>query len=109
MKFGGTSVGDVAAFERVFHIVSTQVERGPVVVVSAMTKVTDALLNAFDIAKKGDPAEAFASLEPHFDRHDEVSKCFIGNSSPNAFTAELKFARDELSDLLTRVSRRSLP
>ena len=58
MKFGGTSVGDVAAFERVFHIVSTQIERRPVVVVSAMTKVTDALLNAFDIAKKGDAAEA---------------------------------------------------
>jgi len=54
MKFGGTSVGDVAAFERVFHIVSTQIEKHPVVVVSAMTRVTDALLNAFDIAKKGD-------------------------------------------------------
>ncbi|HEV8593605.1 MAG TPA: hypothetical protein VGQ55_15980, partial [Pyrinomonadaceae bacterium] len=51
MKFGGTSVGDVAAFERVFHVVSTQIEKRPVVVVSAMTKVTDALLNAFDIAK----------------------------------------------------------
>ena len=46
MKFGGTSVGDVAAFERVFHIVSTQLEWRPVVVVSAMTKVTDALLAA---------------------------------------------------------------
>ncbi len=46
MKFGGTSVGDVAAFERVFHIVSTQIERRPVVVVSAMTKVTDALFSS---------------------------------------------------------------
>ena len=47
MKFGGTSVGDVAAFERVFQIVSTQLAKQPVVVVSAMTKVTDALLAAF--------------------------------------------------------------
>ena len=46
MKFGGTAVGDVAAFERVFQIVSTQYDRHPVVVVSAMTKVTDALLAA---------------------------------------------------------------
>jgi len=165
MKFGGTSVGDVAAFERVFHVVSSQIERRPVVVVSAMTKVTDALLAAFDIAKKGDFAAAFASLEPHFERHVEVAEHFLSGdkSSPpyeggvavpmfsigtdgvvlspekrstsvepppenhpvpiknigtpllrkegsrNAFNNELDFARSELSDLLMRASRRSLP
>src|SRR5688572_30477676 len=109
MKFGGTSVGDVAAFERVFHIVSTQIHRHPVVVVSAMTKVTDALLAAFETAKKGEFAEAFASLESHFDRHTEVSRHFIPDGLPNAFSGELEFARGELSDLLMRVSRRSLP
>ncbi len=109
MKFGGTSVGDVAAFERVFHIVSTQIERRPVVVVSAMTKVTDALLAAFETAKKGDVAVAIASLEPHFERHVEVAKHFIPEGSSNLFDAELQFARDELNDLLIRVSRRSLP
>lgn len=109
MKFGGTSVGDVAAFERVFRIVSSQIERRPVVVVSAMTKVTDALLNAFEIAKKGEFAEAFASLEPHFDRHVDVAKHFIPDGTSNLFDAELQFAREELSDLLMRTSRRSLP
>ncbi len=109
MKFGGTSVGDVAAFERVFHIVSTQIERRPVLVVSAMTRVTDALLAAFETAKKGEFAEAFASLQPHFDRHIDVSRIFIPEGSPNAFGGELDLARDELSDLLMRVSRRSLP
>ena len=109
MKFGGTSVGDVAAFGRVFHIVSTQLDRHPVVVVSAMTKVTDALLAAFDTAKKGEFAEAIASLEPHFDRHTEVSRTFIPDGAPNAFSGELDFARGELADLLMRVSRRSLP
>jgi len=109
MKFGGTSVGDVAAFERVFHIVSTQIDKHPVVIVSAMTKVTDALLNAFDIAKKGDFAGAFASLEPHFERHTEVSKHFIPAGASNLFDTELEFARGELSDLLMRTTRRSLP
>src|SRR5687767_6313914 len=109
MKFGGTSVGDVATFERVFHIVSTQIERRPVVVVSAMTKVTDALLAAFETAKKGEFAEAYSSLEPHFERHVQVSRQFIPDGSPNAFSGELEFARGELSDLLMRVSRRSLP
>lgn len=109
MKFGGTSVGDVAAFERVIHVVSTQVERRPVVVVSAMTRVTDALLAAFDSAKKGDFAGALSELEPHFDRHVEVAKHFIPDGASNLFDAELQFAREELSDLLIRASRRSLP
>ena len=109
MKFGGTSVGDVAAFERAYGIVSSQIGQAPVVVVSAMTKVTDALLAAFDTAKKGEFADAFGSLEPHFERHAQVSRHFIPDGSPNAFSAELEFARGELSDLLVRVSRRSLP
>ena len=109
MKFGGTSVGDVAAFERVFHIVSTQARRHPVVVVSAMTKVTDALLAAFEIAKKGDADGAFASLEPHFERHVEVARQFNIADKSNAFNGELEFVREELADLLKRVSRRSLP
>lgn len=109
MKFGGTSVGDVPAFERVFHIVSTQIDRHPVVVVSAMTKVTDALLAAFDTAKKGDFAAAITMLEPHFDRHLEVSKHFLPENEPDLFNGELEFARGELADLLMRVTRRSLP
>jgi len=108
MKFGGTSVGDVAAFERVFHIVSTQIERHPVVVVSAMTKVTDALLTAFETAKKGDVDVAVASLEPHFERHVEVTRHF-GIPDTSGFHGELEYAREELADLLKRVSRRSLP
>jgi aspartate kinase len=38
-----------------------------------------------------------------------VSLQFIPDRVPNAFNAELDFARGELSDLLMRVSRRSLP
>jgi len=109
MKFGGTSVGDVAAFERVFKVVSAQLGRRPVVVVSAMTKVTDALLAAFDTAKKGDFPASMALLEPHFERHVEVAKHFIPDGTSNLFDSELQFARTELSDLLMRTSRRSLP
>jgi aspartate kinase len=109
MKFGGTSVGDVAAFERVVHAVSSQIDRHPVVVVSAMTKVTDALLAAFEMAKKGDPQEAFAQLEPHFERHLDVAEQFLPVTGNNPFLTEFNYAREELEDLLTRASRRSLP
>jgi aspartate kinase len=109
MKFGGTSVGDVAAFERVVHAVSSQIDRHPVVVVSAMTKVTDALLAAFEMAKKGDPQAAFAQLEPHFERHLDVAEQFLPVTGNNPFLTEFNYAREELEDLLTRASRRSLP
>jgi aspartate kinase len=109
MKFGGTSVGDVEAFERVIRIVSQQLEKHPVVVVSAMTKVTDALLKAFEIARKGDAAAAFTSLEEHFTRHSQVADHFIPPGSQKPFNTELNYAREELEDLLTRVQRRSLP
>lgn len=109
MKFGGTSVGDVAAFQRVVEIVSSQIVKQPVVVTSAMTKMTDALLAAFEMAKKGDADKAFASLEPHFERHADVVESLVSSAHKHSFTNELRFAREELSDLLTRVSRRSLP
>ena len=46
MKFGGTSVEDAAAILRTTSIVEGRVAKGlrPVVVVSAMAKVTDQLL-----------------------------------------------------------------
>src|SRR5689334_11124557 len=99
MKFGGTSVGDVAAFERVIHVVSTQLAAKPVVVVSAMTKVTDALLDAFEVARAGDAEAGFDSLAEHFERHVEVKRNYFGDR-PNGFDQELEYARDELSDLL---------
>ncbi|CAN5242192.1 lysine-sensitive aspartokinase 3 [soil metagenome] len=109
MKFGGTSVGDVAAFERVFRIVSAQIDKKPVIVVSAMTKVTDALLNAFEIAKKGEIENAILSLDEHFERHQAVSFNLLGEVQQKLFQIELDFANKELSELLMRVSRRSLP
>lgn len=109
MKFGGTSVGDVAAFERVLGIVGSLAGRRPIVVVSAMTKVTDALLAAFELARNGNLDQAKASLEPHFARHVLVAGHFLSDGESDVFDTELDLAHGELSDLLLRTSRRSLP
>ena len=57
MKFGGTSVEDAAAIDRTAAIVAGRVAAGkqPVVVVSAMAKVTDQLLRAAAAAARGRP------------------------------------------------------
>ena len=46
MKFGGTSLQDRAAINRACDIVAGRVDQSPIVVVSAMARVTDALLAA---------------------------------------------------------------
>ena len=100
---------DAEAFSRVASIVNGERENSPVVVTSAMSKFTDALLNAFDLAKKGDSAAAFSSLEEHFERHKQVSEQLLEKPRQTAFEAELDLAKQELSDLFLRVERRSLP
>ncbi|MEP6801490.1 MAG: lysine-sensitive aspartokinase 3 [Acidobacteriota bacterium] len=59
-KFGGTSVEDAAALERLTEIVGRAHARGdrPVVVVSAMGRTTDRLVKALAEAASGDEREA---------------------------------------------------
>ncbi len=100
---------DAEAFARVAEIVAGEKENSPVVVTSAMSKVTDALLAAFETAKKGNSEDAITSLEPHFERHARVSDALTNEAQQKSFQTELDFAIRELTDLLTRASRRSLP
>src|SRR5829696_2461630 len=69
MKFGGTSVADAAAFDNVARIVAKEHEASPVVIVSAMSGVTDSLLASTNIAVEADAREASASLEKVFHRY----------------------------------------
>jgi aspartate kinase len=54
MKFGGTSVEDAKAIDRTASIVKGRAARKPVVVVSAMAKVTDTLLKMAQAAGSGE-------------------------------------------------------
>ncbi|HEY0785773.1 MAG TPA: lysine-sensitive aspartokinase 3 [Acidobacteriaceae bacterium] len=60
MKFGGTSVEDATAIARTAAIVHGRRTRGfhPIVIVSAMARVTDQLLLAANAAARGDREEA---------------------------------------------------
>ncbi|HYL97707.1 MAG TPA: aspartate kinase [Blastocatellia bacterium] len=54
MKFGGTSVEDASCIERVAEIIRTRLDPHPVVVVSAMGKTTQRLLDAAEASAAGD-------------------------------------------------------
>ena len=89
MKFGGTSVADPAAIERLISIVraarqaATQPEsqdwRGPVVVVSALGGATDKFLSAASDAGAGKGEAAVATLQALRARHLDVAG-IIGQS-----------------------------
>ncbi|MET0645283.1 MAG: lysine-sensitive aspartokinase 3 [Pyrinomonadaceae bacterium] len=77
MKFGGTSVEDASAFERVAALVRAVRDSRPVVVVSAMSRFTDALLAALERAAEGEGAGALEHLEEHFARHTAALRILL--------------------------------
>jgi aspartate kinase len=71
MKFGGSSVVDAAAIDRVVSIVETERRKGntPVVVVSALGGVTDTLLSLAGSARGGDATEVRDGVAELLGRH----------------------------------------
>jgi aspartate kinase len=63
MKFGGTSVESKEAVERITGIVRSYESRGPIVVVSAMGKTTNKLLEAATEAANGRRDQALALVD----------------------------------------------
>jgi aspartate kinase len=97
MKFGGTSVEDAAAIGRTAGIVAGRVALGksPVVVVSAMAKVTDQLLRAAAAAAQGDRAGALAISSRLRCRHCDTARDLVRDAAEIAVlvrTIDEKFA-----------------
>jgi aspartokinase/homoserine dehydrogenase 1 len=79
-KFGGTSVADAERYGRVIDILMKRDEAGQLVVVSAMSGVTDALIRLATRAGKADPkwTEDFDALRA---RHLDTSKKLLGRAA----------------------------
>ncbi len=73
LKFGGTSVGSAAALLRAAAIVQAEVPAGGLVVVSALSGTTDAILRALRFAAEGDLPEAKATVQSLRNRHEGVA------------------------------------
>jgi len=112
MKFGGTSVQDADAFANVAEIVTRAVDERqgqrtrPVVVVSAMSGFTDALLTSVQEAIDGNAESAVASLEKHFARHQKVADVLL-HLEPVSLPQLLERSRAELARLLDLVAAES--
>jgi aspartate kinase len=104
MKFGGTSVEDATAIGRTAAIVAGRVALGksPVVVVSAMARVTDQLLRAAAAASQGDRAGALAISSRLRSRHRDTACELVKNEADRS--AILHWI-DEKFDALDEVLR----
>ena len=102
-KFGGTSVADPAAIRRVIEIARTaraRDGRGPVVVVSAMSGVTDVLLEIAEAAGAARLDDALPRVEELRERHLAVVRDLVGGPRPDALLAHINEQFDELAAIV---------
>ncbi|HYE64122.1 MAG TPA: lysine-sensitive aspartokinase 3 [Pyrinomonadaceae bacterium] len=109
MKFGGTSVEDAPAFERVMRIVRAHEPQHPVVIVSAMSRVTDALLASVQRAAEGGVEAALRSLDVHFERHLSVARALLTKRLIGNIESAVESARAETAELLGAVAAQMKP
>ena len=106
MKFGGTSVEDATAMRRTASIVQGRRERGlqAVVVVSAMAKVTDALLAAAAAAGRDDRQGAIAIAVRLRERHLDTAAELVRGETLTQVVGKIHGEFDALDDLLRGIA-----
>lgn len=104
MKFGGTSVADAEAFKNVARIVREQLDAVPIVVVSAMSGVTDALLTTISLANQQQPDLAITTLSDTFHKHRIAAKELLSPPVCDSFLKELAEVADSIQTLLRHSS-----
>jgi aspartokinase/homoserine dehydrogenase 1 len=103
LKFGGTSVGSVSSIQTLLNILKDEDSTGsrPVVVLSAMSGVTNLLISMAEDAASGNEFTAkLAELEK---RHFDVVKALLDIQNQNPAYTRLKIHFNQLEELLQGV------
>ena len=87
MKFGGTSVGGSEAIARTVEIIRGRLGKKPVVVVSAMTKITDLLYRIADAAASKDLRGVEENVRDLRERHIATAEQLLENDAVNLLPA----------------------
>lgn len=105
MKFGGTSVANFEAITRTIFIIGGRLDRKPVVVVSALSKVTDLLYRISDAASSRNIFETEELLHQLRKRHVDLASDLLEQSPmlKDEAVARVNNICDELSDLVHAV------
>ncbi len=98
-KFGGSSLADASCFRRVADIVAARPEARRVVVVSAMSGVTDSLVGVTRLAASGDGTYPKV-LETIRGRHLETVQELFGADGHRAIAAAIERDLGDVADVL---------
>jgi aspartate kinase len=104
MKFGGTSVEDSTAIDRAAEIVCGRLAHSPVVVVSALAKVTDQLVAMARAAGDGDRESALQLSRAVRERHYNAASELLGSAVFGEIHSELETDFDSLDELLRGIA-----
>jgi len=104
MKFGGTSVESAIAIQRVAEIVRSRRKQDPIVVVSAMAKVTDQLVAMGQKAASGDAEGALELLPALKERHLQAAKSLLNPKVFSKISSKLEQTFVQLGEFLRGVS-----
>ncbi len=104
MKFGGTSVENATAIDRVASIVKSRIPERPFVVVSAMAKVTDQLLAMAAAAGRGERDQALEICRALRERHYLTAGELLGTGLHTDLHNDLGAEFDSLDELLRGIS-----
>jgi len=104
MKFGGTSVQDAEAIDRAATIVKSRLPQKPIVVVSAMAKVTDQLLTMARAAGSGDRKAALKLSRSLRERHYNTAGELLGTALFTQFHSDLGAEFEALDELLRGIA-----
>jgi len=99
-KFGGTSVQNAEAMERVVGILSDRRSSRPVVVASAMGKTTNRLLEAAGTAAAGGRANALEQLGRLKDYHFKEAQALLSSDALPPVLEQMQTHFKELGNLL---------
>ncbi|HEV3038869.1 MAG TPA: lysine-sensitive aspartokinase 3 [Candidatus Angelobacter sp.] len=100
MKFGGTSVQDAEAIDRISGIVRERLSEKPVVVVSALAKITDQLLAMASAAGAGDKAQALDLCKAARERHFTTASELLSGETLSQIHSQLEKEFNALEELL---------
>lgn len=106
VKFGGTSIQDAEAMSNAVEIVQTKISCQPIVVLSAVAGVTDALIKCARLASEDKEAEALEVLEGQIvAKHYGIIQGLIkGLTEQDATIRQFSVLFSELRNLLRGIS-----
>lgn len=106
IKFGGTSVGSAERVATAIDIVAARKELRPIVVVSALSGVTNALVEATNVAAAGRVDELRAIVDRIRERHEAVALELVRQKSDyfESFLAQLHTHTDQILDILKGIA-----